>query len=82
MTLEEWHTAILTELRVAGFQATTYQGFPLVERPDLFSEGVRLLKFQTSLPCDRRIYAEGMLFVPAGAWREAERLERENSAET
>jgi hypothetical protein len=82
MTLEEWTTAILTELRAAGFQPTTYQGFPLLKRPEGYWETIRLLKFHTSLPCDRRIYAEGMLFVPAGAWAEAERLERENSAET
>lgn len=66
MKLEEWTAAVTAELQKAGFDVSECQGFPLVKRPEAFPEIVRLLKFQTSLSCMRRIYAEGMLFVPAG----------------
>jgi hypothetical protein len=69
MTLEEAVKDISDELRAAGFQVSDYQGFPLAqtnlaEGMDAHMERVRLLKFRTRIPCDRRIYAEGMIFIP------------------
>lgn len=81
MTLEQWTDEIIAELKAAGFDATNHKGFPLVKMPSTHLDGVRFLKFHTTLAADRRIYAEGCLFVPVGAWREAERLERENPTE-
>jgi hypothetical protein len=72
VTLQEWTQSIIDELTAAGFEATTYQGFPLAPMPTTQQEGVRFLKFHTTLAADRRIYAEGCLFVPAGSWREAD----------
>ncbi len=77
MTLGEWTAAVIEELKAAGFDAREHQGFPLVQRPEDFQEGVRLLKFHTTLPADREIYAEGMIFVPAGSRRAAEKLAAE-----
>lgn len=70
MTLQEWTAAVSAELKTAGFEVSEYQGFPLVKRPPLFEDGVKLLKLKLSLATDRRIYAEGMLFVPYGSPRE------------
>lgn len=72
--LAAWSEQITKELAAAGFAVSDYQGFPLVKRPAAFQDGVRVLEFRTSMPCDRTIYAEGMLFSPAGAKREAQRL--------
>ncbi|HEY1800051.1 MAG TPA: hypothetical protein VGG46_03870 [Terriglobales bacterium] len=72
MTLSEWTAKISAELRAAGFTVTEYSGFPLVQ-PSMAGdanghlERVKLLGFRTSLQCERRIYAEGMLFVPVEA---------------
>ena len=75
MTLGEWTTIIIAELKANGFEASEYQGFPLVKRPESHEEGVRLLKFfPKQFPADREIYAEGMLFIPAGSRRAAEKL--------
>jgi hypothetical protein len=65
MTLPEWTQQLKDELTREGFEVSDYQGFPLVKKPKSFSETVRLLDFQTSLDADRRIYGEGMLFLPA-----------------
>jgi hypothetical protein len=73
MTLSEWTSVVSSELRSAGFEVSEYRGFPLVKPGESHLEKYRLLKFSTSLPADRRIYAEGMLFVPAGSWREADK---------
>jgi hypothetical protein len=74
MTLDEWSTTITAELRAAGFNVELYQRFPLVEIPILQSQFVKLLKFKTSMPADREIYGEGMLFMPAGSRRAAQEL--------
>ena len=66
MTLPEWTASIIAELRAAGFEASEYQGFPLAQTPRSIAEGVRFLKFHTTLAADRTIYKEGVLFVPAG----------------
>jgi hypothetical protein len=69
LTLREWTAAVIGELQAAGFEASEFKGFPLVKRPEIFAESVRLLKFHTTLAADRRIYTEGMLFTPRGiAW--------------
>lgn len=77
MTLDEWTARIIDELKAAGFGASVYQGFPLVAMPSTHEEGVRFLKFKPTLAADRRIYSEGCLLVPAGAWREGERIKAE-----
>jgi hypothetical protein len=59
---------VIEELHAAGFKARDYQGFPLMTMPKAQADVLRLLKFRTSVAADRRIYAEGMLFVPPGAW--------------
>jgi hypothetical protein len=79
MTLQEWTAEVTSELRAAGFEVSEYQGFPLVKTPTSMSEGARFLKFHTSLAADRRIYSEGCLFVPAGSWREAEKIAKEST---
>ncbi len=66
MTLEEWGAIVSGELARAGFAVGSYDGFPIVLRPAMMSETCRLLKFSLSVPVDRHIYAEGILFVPAG----------------
>ena len=80
MTLEEWTKSIIDELTAAGFEASEYQGFPLVPMPKTQIEGVRFLKFRTTLASDRSIYAEGCLFVPAGSSREAARIKADKEA--
>jgi hypothetical protein len=65
MTLDEWSNQITGELVAAGFSVSLHDGFPLVKQPERFDEKVRLLKFRTSQPTDRLVYAEGMLFAPA-----------------
>jgi len=72
MTIPEWTKAIVEKLETAGFHPVTHKGFPLVKLPDSHSETVRLLKFCRTLESDARIYAEGMLFVPVGAWEAAQ----------
>ncbi len=72
MTLAEWTVQISAELEAAGFAVSQYDGLPLVPRPESHHETVRLLNFQTSLACDRRIYSEGMLFAPLGSYQLAE----------
>jgi hypothetical protein len=81
VTLPEWTASVIAELKAAGFEVSEYQGFPLVQRPESLEETVRLLKFETKhFPADRTIYAEGMLFVPAGSRRAAEKLAAEKKA--
>lgn len=65
-----WADEVSAQLSGAGFTVKEYQGFPIVELPATHEETVRLLKFARTVGCDRRIYAEGMLFVPAGAGRD------------
>ncbi len=67
MTLEEFTSKVMEELIAAGFQVERHCGFPLVKTPLGHEEIYRFLKFRTSFPCDRRIYAEGCLMLPAGA---------------
>lgn len=67
MTLAEWRAILTADLQKAGFTVKEYKGFPLVERPTAMEDGVRLIKFRGSLPADRRIYGEGMIFLPAGS---------------
>ena len=80
MTLPEWTKSVMDELRAAGFEVSEYQGFPLVQTPADFQEGVRLLKFHTSLAADRTIYSEGMLYAPAGAARQGRMKDADSSA--
>jgi hypothetical protein len=67
MTLEQWTKDVKASLSAAGFDVSEYQGFPLVKRPPNWDDGLRLLKFEPCYPCAKRIYAEGMLFVPFGS---------------
>jgi hypothetical protein len=76
VTLQEWTAQIIAELKAAGFDAAEHEGFPLMKMPETHFAIVRLLKLRLSLATDRRIYAEGMLFVPTGAWEKAAELER------
>lgn len=66
MTLKEWGAVVSSDLAQAGFDVGQYGEFPIVKRPASMEETVRLIKFRTVLPAEKRIYAEGMLFVPAG----------------
>jgi hypothetical protein len=72
MTIWEWQDAVAGELAAAGFEVTRFDGWPLVKAPATISETERLLNFQTSLRVDRAIYAEGMIFTPAGAMKGAQ----------
>ena len=77
MTLQEWTMIISAELRAEGFEVIEVYGFPVVKRPESLEESVRLLKFHTKqFPADREIFAEGMLFAPAGSRRAAEEIEK------
>jgi hypothetical protein len=76
MNLPEWTAQVIAELKAAGFDATEHQGFPLMKMPETHFQIVRLLKLRLSVGTDRRIYAEGMIFVPPGAWQKAVELER------
>ena len=66
MTLQEWTTTMCDELKAGGFDVSEYQGFPLVKRPASIEDGVRLLEFHTTYAATRKIYSEGMLFIPVG----------------
>ena len=66
-TFDEWTKQIIEDFRGAGFTVGSYLGFPLVEMPSVLAESVRLIKFHGSVSADKRIYAEGMLLVPAGS---------------
>jgi hypothetical protein len=67
MKLQEWTSTVSDELKRAGFEVLDYRGFPLV-KPDVSTpiSAIPLLDFQPSVPCDRSIFAEGMLFLPPG----------------
>lgn len=67
MTLAEWTAEVKGELQQAGFIVQIHCGFPLVPAPATFEEKKRLIELPMKLMSDRRIYAEGMLFVPAGS---------------
>jgi hypothetical protein len=67
MTLEEFTSKVMKELKDADFVVEEFQGFPLVKTPHNYADIYRFLKFRTSIPCDRRIYAEGCLMLPAGS---------------
>jgi hypothetical protein len=71
MTLKEWSQSVTDELKAAGFEVSDYQGFPIVPMQATHEERVRFLKFRTTAPSDRRIYAEGCLFIPAGSWEQS-----------
>ncbi len=64
MTFEQWAAEIVGALREAGFRADYHQGFPIVRNPIGFQEKYRLLKWSAPYSVEKRIYAEGMLFVP------------------
>jgi hypothetical protein len=61
-----WASEIRGKLTEAGFTVDEYQGLPIVKIPESHPETVRLLKFAQTVGCNRTIYAEGMLFHPAG----------------
>lgn len=67
MTQAEWTAAITEELRTAGYEVRELSGFPLVTVPKEHHAIVAFLKFRTTLAADRRMYAEGCLFLPAGS---------------
>jgi hypothetical protein len=77
MALADWTDQICKELRAAGFEVSVYKGFPLAKIPEAHQEIVRFLKFQTTFGAHRRMYAEGCLFMPPGAWEMAEKLKEE-----
>ncbi len=64
MTLPEWTAAVSNELTEAGFEVEIRAGLPLVKIPKTHLEIVRFLKFKTTLAADKRLYAEGALFLP------------------
>jgi hypothetical protein len=70
-----WASEVTGKLAAAGFAVKEYKGLPLVTIPETHEETVRLLKFARTVGCDRAIYAEGMLFMPAGANAAARRKE-------
>jgi hypothetical protein len=81
MKLTQWTATVIANLKAAGFEVSEYQGFPLVNRPESLEETERLLNFSViGFPADRTIYAEGMLFVPAGSAAAAEQLRQERGA--
>lgn len=63
MTLKEWVDQTKLAIEQAGFTVEIYQGFPLikVERRDR----LKLLDLKLPLGGHKRIYAEGVLVVPA-----------------
>jgi hypothetical protein len=67
VTFEDWARDIAGKLRAAGYPVADYQGFPMVQCPKTYEETYKLLKFAQTLGCNRRIYAEGMIFLPPGA---------------
>jgi hypothetical protein len=67
MTLGEWTAEVCGALRQDGFIVDVYWSFPLVREPLTLAQRFKLLEVKLPLATDRRIYAEGMLFVPAGS---------------
>lgn len=68
-TIEQWCAKVKEDLEAGGFTVDNFKGFPLVKMgPEgSMEDRVKMLEFKVSLPCERRIYMEGMLFVPAGS---------------
>jgi hypothetical protein len=64
MTFQEWCLSIVQELREAGLPVTVYAGFPLIKEPLTYEQRLRALDLRLSMPAERRIYSEGMLFIP------------------
>lgn len=64
MKLQEWTKSVSDELKAAGFEVSEWNGLPMAQPPKEHLECVRFLKFRTTLPADRRMYAEGTVFVP------------------
>lgn len=64
MTLPEWTAEMCGAVRQAGFEVDVRWGFPLVRTPPSLFEKIRLMELHLPWPCERRVYAEGMLLVP------------------
>lgn len=64
LTFEEWSGAVKAELAAAGFEADDHQGFPIVRRSISFERKYALLKLSLSMPVEKRIYSDGVLFLP------------------
>jgi hypothetical protein len=69
MDVAAWTAQVKNEYAAAGFEVSEFSGFPLVKRPETLAATVKLLKFRASLPTESRIYAEGMILMPAGTSR-------------
>jgi hypothetical protein len=65
-SLAEWTGLVTLELAAAGFWVRIADGFPLVQLPEGLDECVRHLGFQPSVPADRLIAQEGIIFFPPG----------------
>lgn len=71
MTPQEWADAVTADLTAAGFPVEPLSievPLPIIRAKLSFNEKHRLLKHSTTPPASRRIYAEGVLFVPP-EWR-------------
>ena len=64
MSINEWTATVVDELQKSGFDVSTHAGFPLVKTPIGIQGKVRLLNFKPSLPAERRVYQDGLLFMP------------------
>jgi len=65
-TLQEWTSAVCAELERAGFVVEEHAGFPIVRVPLSAEQRMGLLEVRLSVSVEKRIYGEGMLFLPAG----------------
>ena len=66
-SLAEWTVLVTLELAAAGFWVRITDGFPTVRLPEGLDECVRHLGFQPSVPADRLIAKEGVIFFPPRA---------------
>ena len=68
------------ELAAGGFEVGEVQGFPIVKCPATVEDCARVITFPLSLAVERRIYKEGMLFIPAGSWEVAHQRLKDREA--
>ena len=65
--LEQWQETVTRELERAGFEVGFHRGYPLAMQPSDFWNRCQLIEFEPSVPSDKFLMSNGVLFVPSGS---------------
>jgi hypothetical protein len=61
-----WAETVTRDLERAGFDVGFHRGFPLAVQPSDFWQRCQLLNFEPSVPTEKFLMGNGVLFSPAG----------------